>query len=307
MKYPKKIAFFILALFFIAQLIGLFVINAYSPEMKQVVDNEGNLVNVTTYNLPYGMDPPSDTNPQTSLISIIFAFLVAIVIMLLFMKFKAEIFLRGWFFIVVVLALGIAINSFLLGLQYSSYIALALAFPLAFFKIFKRNLIVHNATELLIYPGIAAIFVPLLNLWSIVVLLILISIYDIYAVWHAGFMQKMAQYQIEKLRLFSGFFVPYIDKKKKTEIKKSLSSRKKSNRSVKIPIALLGGGDVVFPLILAGVVLRFMGLTQAILISVGATIALGFLLYYSQKGKYYPAMPFISAGCFAALGIALLI
>jgi len=41
-----------------------------------------------------------------------------------------------------------------------------------------------------------------------------------------------------------------------------------------------------------------------LIISVGATIALSLLFYFSEKGKFYPAMPFISMGCFAALLIA---
>ena len=76
-------------------------------------------------------------------------------------------------------------------------------------------MIVHNLTELLVYPGIAVIFVSLLTQWSpiknlilIIFLLILISIYDMWAVWHSGIMQKMAKYQIDTLEIFSGFFIP---------------------------------------------------------------------------------------------------
>ena len=72
-------------------------------------------------------------------------------------------------------------------------------------------------------------------------------------------------------------------------------------------MAILGGGDVVFPIILAGVVLFTLGLIQAILISIGATIALATLFFFSQKGKFYPAMPFITAGLLAGIGAAYLI
>jgi presenilin-like A22 family membrane protease len=83
---------------------------------------------------------------------------------------------------------------------------LVIALPLAFTKIYGRNFLVHNLTELFIYPGIAAVFVPILNIWTIIVLLILISIYDMWAVWHSGIMQKMAKYQINQLKIFSGFY-----------------------------------------------------------------------------------------------------
>jgi len=130
-----------------------------------------------------------------------------------------------------------------------------------------------------------------------------------YAVWHAGFMQKMAKYQIQKLKVFSGFFIPYMGKKQRQIIAKAAKSKskKEKDRKVKVSVAILGGGDVVFPIILAGVVLMHLGLIQALLISVGATVALAGLFYLSKKGKFYPAMPFISAGCFVGLGLAYLI
>lgn len=306
MKHSLKITVLLLIMFFTTQLIGLFVISKYSPVTKQISSAEGNVTNITVYNLPYGMEPPSDVTPQTTLISIILAIILAVVIMFLLMKYKLEMFLRLWFFAVAALSIGITLNSFFMNYAYSSIIALIISVALAFLKVFKRNILVHNLTELAIYPGVAAVFVPLLNIWAVVVLLILISIYDIYAVWHAGFMQKMAKYQIQKLRFFTGFFVPYIGKKEKDLIEKSRNSKKK-NKKLKVSVALLGGGDIVFPIILGGVVLRALGPIQAMLIALGATIALAALFFFSQKGKFYPAMPFLTIGCFVALGVSYLI
>jgi hypothetical protein len=58
---------------------------------------------------------------------------------------------------------------------------------------------------------------------------------------------------------------------------------------------------------MAGVVFRALGLIPALLIVLGATLALAGLFYASKKGKFYPAMPFITAGCFVGLVIAYLI
>ena len=308
MKHSIKITLILLSMFFVTQLIGLGVVGFYSPHQVEVAVNNTESVNYTTYNLPYGMDPPQDTNPQINLVSFVFAIAIAVGIMLLLMKVGAEIFLRGWFFIVVTFAISITLNAALFGFgPAASIAAFLIALGLSFFKIFKRGIVVHNITELMIYPGIASIFVPLLNIPTVSILLILISIYDMYAVWHSGFMQKMAKYQMEKVRVFSGFFVPYLGKEQREMIAKAKKSKKKDNKKMKVNIALLGGGDVVFPIILAGVVLHTWGLIPALIISIGATIALGLLFYYSEKGKFYPAMPFISAGCFIALGIAYLI
>ena len=314
MKHTIKITLILIALFFIAQLIGIYVANVYLPEIHQIYnETTGETINKTVYDLPYGLDPPEDIKPQESIISIVVALCFAVVIMLLLMKFKAETFLRLWFTIVVILGIAIALNAFLIKIPNAMLISMIIAVPLGIIKIFKRNMFVHNATELLIYPGIATVFIPILNIWSVVILLVIVSIYDMWAVWHVGFMQKMAKFQIQKLKLFSGFFVPYVRKEDRLLIKNvrasSKSNKEKENKlkKVKVNLAILGGGDVVFPIILAGVVLRTLGLWQAFGISVGATLALAYLFYKSEKGKFYPAMPFISAGCFLALGVVWLI
>ncbi|MBS3089590.1 hypothetical protein J4461_01775 [Candidatus Pacearchaeota archaeon] len=303
MKHSAIITYILVVMFLIAQIIGLAVIAAYSPVIEEVQDENGTILNVTHYNMPYGTNPPQDTNEKYTLISIITAFIIALALMVLLMSLRAETFLRIWFFVVVVLAIGITINAAIQSIPYSSFIALLISLPLAYLKIFKRHIVVHNFTELLIYPGIASIFVPLLNIWTTLILLVIISLYDIYAVWHTGFMQKMARYQIKKLRVFSGLFIPYIHNKIKLIRSKSNASKK----SIKVNVAILGGGDIVFPIIVAGVVLRQFGLVPAIIVSLGATIALSILFYFSEKGKFYPAMPFISAGCFAAIGLIYII
>ena len=266
MKHSIKIVIILLGMFFLTQLIGILVIHQYSPEVKQVVNEQGILENKTIYNLPYGMEPPPDITPSTTLFSIVLAMAIAVVFMLILMRYKVEFFLRAWFFVVVTLALGITIYAFLSGVKYAQIIALIIAIPLAAIKLFKRNIIVHNITELFIYPGIAAILVPLLNIWTVVILLVLISIYDIYAVWRAGFMQKMAQYQISKLKFFTGFFVPYLGKKEKKLIKQAKESNEK-DKKIKVNVAILGGGDVIFPIILAGVVLNQLGIIPALIIT----------------------------------------
>lgn len=313
MKHPIKLTLVLIAMFFIAQLIGIAVIHNYSPEVKQITipQNQTNqTINVSVYNLPFGMNPPEGTTPSSSLISMIIAIAIGVVLILTLMKIRAELFIRIWFFGVITVALGVAINSFIQNIPYSALIAVIISLPLAIIKVFKRNIFVHNITELLIYPGIAAIIVPLLNVWTIVVFLIAISIYDIYAVWHAGFMQKMAKYQMNEVKVFGGFMVPYINRKDKLLIEKLKKLKDKSKaklKKIQVSVAILGGGDVIFPIIMAGVVLNQFGFLSSIIIALGATIALSALFYYSEKGRFYPAMPFISAGCFIALGVVYLL
>jgi len=308
-------------MFLVTQFIGLYVVNFYSP-VKVV---QGQIENVSAPALPYGLQTPEITQPSdyTNLFYVlIIAFVIAIVLLFLFTKFKMKFIIKTWFFVVVIIALGVFFNTVIPQFQYSSLIAVAIAIPLAILKVYGRNFVIHNLTELVVYPGIASVFVPILNIWTVIILLILISIYDIWAVWHSGIMQKMAKYQINELNIFSGFFVPYISKKLRDKIKKikARSKNKKKKVKVKVNLAILGGGDVIFPIISAGVVLTtgtvplpfglhsFVGgFFPALFVILGATLGLTYLFIFSQKKKFYPAMPFITSGIFLALVLSYLI
>ena len=249
MKHNWKITILLLSMFLATQIIGLYVINHYSPiEVVNHVEQ-----NTTSPQLPFGLQP-QPIPPQTSFWttyfpSIIFAFIIAISLYFLLTKFRSKFVLRAWFFVVVIIALSVSIISFLPYPLPFMIMALVVATVLAFFKIYKQNFLIHNLTELFIYPGIAAIFVAILNsptdpnqgIYAIIILLIIISLYDMWAVWHSGVMQKMAKYQINNLKIFGGFFVPYISKRLKLKLKKEGRAGRK-NKKIKVNIALLGGG-----------------------------------------------------------------
>ena len=164
----------------------------------------------------------------------------------------------------------------------------------------KKNMIIHNLSELFIYPGIAAVFVPLLNIWTMIFLLVLISLYDMWAVWHSGIMQKMAKFQINELKVFGGFFVPYVSRKVREKLKK-ISKSKLKDKKIKAEVAILGGGDIIFPIIASGVMLATFGVLGAVFTIAGALLGLSYLLFAAKKRKFYPAMPFISAGIFLGM------
>ena len=224
--------------------------------------------------------------------------------------------MRIWFFVVVALALGITLNAFItkISIPYAYIIAGVIGLVLAYIKIFRRHILVHNLTELLIYPGIAALLVPILNIWMVVVLLIIISIYDIWAVWHSGIMQKMAKFQINKVGVLGGFFVPYADKKMRQKIKalkekyknkKQIPERVVKKNKIKVQLAILGGRDVIFPIIAAGVFLKEFGsIWASLIVALEATLALLWLFVFAKKKKFYPAMPFITAGLLLGMIVA---
>ncbi len=228
--------------------------------------------------LPYGIERP-ELESSTSYIPLIIAILIATGIALLLMKFGAMKIWKIWFIFATIYLLGIAFSAFLIQMW-----ALILAVIFGLLKFYRPSVITHNFTELFVYSGIAAIFAPIMSLFAVSILLILISVYDAIAVWKTKHMVKMAKFQA-KSKMFAGLVVPY-DKGKKT--------------------AVLGGGDIGFTLLFSGVVLAQFGFYKALLVSFITMISLFLLLTYSKKNKFYPAMPYLSAGCFLGLLLSFL-
>ena len=84
-----------------------------------------------------------------------------------------------------------------------------------------------------------------------------------------------------------------------------LSKAKLKKAKIKVNVAILGGGDVIFPIIAAGVMLKTIGYISvgsiilpiaSFFIILGAGLGLGYLFFAAEKKKFYPAMPFITAG-----------
>lgn len=274
MKHPLKVTFLLFFLFLIAQVIGLGIIRSYLSVETVIVGNQ-TVVMQTWKELPYHVERP-DFAEETSYIPLFLIILLATVIVLILFKLKAFRLWKFWFFLSVWFCLVIAFKVF-----FGEAIALALGFVLAFLKVVRKNMTIHNITELFLYGGLASVFVPVLSVWSATVLLVLVAIYDAIAVWKTKHMVHLAQVQT-KLKLFSGLMVPYGKSK----------------------FAVLGGGDIGFPLFFAGAALKTFGWMSLVVVLCSSLSLLGLLLY-ARKNTFYPAMPFLAGGCL--LGYLLLL
>lgn len=297
MKHKLKVTVLLIIIFFFSQALGLAVTNEYLDH--QTSKDTGN---VTYHPGPPGFEERPEMGGGAAVGSIILAIIVGTILLFLLMKIKKFNFFKIWFLLAVGVTLYWSLNSFI-----PYQIAGVLAVSLALYKIYKPNVFVHNLTEPLVYSGLAAIFVPVLEnvLWGIV-LLILISLYDMYAVWKSKHMVKLAKIQ-SKSKVFAGLLIPYERSKR---LKKGEKGKKK-----KVKTAVLGGGDIGFPLIFAGLIMQdlmlknpeWLGFLKGMIVPVFATIALSFLFFKGKKDRFYPAMPFITAGCFVGYGVLLLI
>lgn len=281
----------VLSLFLLAQFFGLAVVYKYIDAEKSLATGKTEFKQ-----LPIGERP--SVEEKTSYVPIILAILFGTIVLLVLIKFKLNFIWKGWFLIAVVLSLAVSLGAFM-----SKEIAFFLALFFGIWKIFRPNFWIQTLTEVVIYGGLAAIFVPMLNIMSVSILIILIAIYDAYAVWKSKHMITLAKSQAQA-KIFAGLLVPYKDGHVLThKVKQDITPQKHR----KVRTAVLGGGDIGFPLIFAGVILKEIGLWQSMIIPFFAMLGLALLLWYGNEHKFYPAMPFIGAGCFVGLAVGWLL
>ncbi|MBI2650192.1 hypothetical protein HYX04_02660 [Candidatus Woesearchaeota archaeon] len=296
MKHTPKVIIALVSFFFMAQFAGLLVINHYIDHKKSVETKA-----VELKPLPYSLERPEVKNQSASFIYITIALLIGTFLVLLLIKFNKPFVWKLWFFATVWLTLSIAFAAFI-----NSALAAVISLIFSILKFYKPDIIIQNLSEIFIYGGLAAIFVPIINLFAAFMLLIIISIYDFVAVYKTKHMIKLAKFQSSS-KVFAGLLIPYGKGSMVKDITPPKPGIKKDSEKIhKKSVAVLGGGDIGFTLIFAGVVMKglmlqetiLIGFLKALIIPVFVSIALLFLLLKGQQNKFYPAMPVLSLGCF---------
>lgn len=347
MKHTVKITALLIALFVISQVVGLVLLNKEATIKTD--ENTGKII-VNYEDTVIG--PRPETKGAESLVYILIAIGIGTVLMMLLIKHKVTKLWKLWFFVAVWLTVSISFGVFL-----APTIALIASFIVSLLKVWKKNPIIHNISEIFMYAGIALLLVPIFNLFWVSLLLIIISVYDFIAVNKSKHMVSMAQFQ-SKENLFAGLHIKYgidktdlkplennvqenendrqhnISQSKQKKAKEATASIKSSaplktvgqkrqiidnstSETTTTKSAILGGGDIAFPMIFSGVVMnhlitvlgysKFSSLILCFIITITSGSGLLWLFYKAEKEKFYPAMPPITVGCFLGLGIIYLI
>lgn len=222
----------------------------------------------------------------------ILSFLVVLLVVFLIIKFvkfrPGKGILFKFFFILPVFAGGTLFLELWLGEPW----ALIFISILIFYWIRRPNILVHNFLLISGMIGVGSVFGLRLDSFLVVFLLIIFSIYDIIAVYKTKHMIKMAKEMIEA-RAIPGIILP----SKISEFQAPLKNVKVGGRFL-----ILGGGDIVFPLLLVASLVP-SGVLNSIIVAIFATIGLfiSFLIFALQKTrKPIPALPPIAT--FSILG-----
>ncbi len=305
MKHTWNVTTVLILLFVISQIIGMSLLTL----SQEVIQEPDGTIKVDYKQTSLGERP--DTQGAQSIVFLVIGVAAGTIILLILAKLGWSRIWKVWFFLAVTTALTIALEVIIK--PAAAFITGAL---LAAWKIIRPNVWVHNITEILVYSGIAILLVPLFDIVSAIIVLILFSLYDAYAVWKSKHMITLAKFQT-KSKLFAGLSIAYNSKSKAKELPRAPEPTKTTKRKsqAKTRNAILGGGDIAIPLIFTGTVIAYLiekgyskiaALSISTIITMSATAALLGLFVYAKKDRYYPAIPPLTAGCLIGLGIIMI-
>lgn len=172
----------------------------------------------------------------------------------------------------------------------------AVAYPVAIIAgitwLFWDRIWLHNLLFLITLSGAGAVFGFLFSPWTFMIFMLVIAVYDVVAV-RFGFMVWMADKLSESATMPAFVFFKKI-KDWRLRLKNIRVGDLKKEEPDRREYAILGGGDIGFPLMLTGSVFFASGLASAMLVGVFALMGLMSALLIQLlwlKGKPMPALP----------------
>lgn len=263
-----------LLLFALIQLIGIFVVLKSAGAREEIVS--------------------VDFSPAEIIFFLIF--FVAFVYFLRNFSRKSKIFFR--------LVLGLVIfagSQTVFSLLFDEIIVSTLAAILLAFSVLKSKIVLlHNIGIILATAGIGAVLGLSLTPISAVFILLILSFYDIIAVYKTGHMVKIAEDMI-KAQAISGIVLPQTMK----DWFENLENVQPGGRFM-----ILGSGDLIMPLVLIASVIGFHGLAAGLTVMLFSMLGL-FLTYYlfmTQKTRRpMAALPPIAVASIIGYFIALIL
>jgi presenilin-like A22 family membrane protease len=206
-------------------------------------------------------------------------FLIPVSKLKLILRILFGIFYAWGFFIVLVLII-----------PYQAAIGIGVAFGLLW--LFRPYIWLQNILLLVTLVSVGVVFGALISPWTVVWVLVAISIYDILAVT-LGYMMWMAK-KLSETDTLPAFIIPKKFREWSLNLKGSTVQKIFEEESAERDFSLLGGGDIGFPLVFVVSVFFAYGMSSAMIIA-GASFAGLIFAYILQifllKGKPLPALP----------------
>ncbi|MDY6788626.1 MAG: presenilin family intramembrane aspartyl protease [Candidatus Nanohaloarchaea archaeon] len=219
-------------------------------------------------------------------------------LMLLLYKYKLKFLTKIWFYLAITVSILAFFLSFLPALP-----TLIIAICLIMLRIRTRSMWTRNIIDIFSYAGVGALFGTMIGWIPAAIFLVLLSVYDTVSVFMTGHMVSLAEEGLDT-DTFMGVMYPKgdVEPDKVEQINKTVKGHGDANSS-EVRIGVVGGGDIIAPMIFSISLIESFGMLSAFLSSLGAMTGLYFLMNWMEEGRYYPALPIIGLG--AALGLLL--
>lgn len=274
-----RLIFILLALFMIAQILGIYTGIVIITDMNQN---------------PYVEDLIVTTDAEEPMNAVVFILyiLIGAVIMVLLIRLLGiyPIIFKVLEFVLISTASSIVFYAFLRIIapyEASTLAAVAMGLGFAAVKMVRPQL--KNAAAILATAGVGVVFGISLGIIPLIIFLVLLSIYDFLAVFTTKHMVEMADYIVKKDLAFT--------------VTARKAPVRKGEKEKRID---LGTGDIIAPIMLEVSALSLSPLAT-LMVFVGAVSSMGvFLHLVFRKGTVLPALPPVVLGMVVALGIGFL-
>ncbi len=183
----------------------------------------------------------------------------------------------------------------MLGLSIPVLAALPLSIAIGLIWFFQTRVWLQDLLLIFTLASAGSVFGFLFSPWTIMILLLVISVYDILAV-RFGYMMWLSR-KLSESDTLPAFVIPNKISDWNLNLRKAGFGKLFADESAERQFSILGGGDIGFPLFLAASVFFNYGLIDSIVVA--AFSLLGLIgAYWIQaiflKGKPMPALPPIS-------------
>ena len=245
--------------------------------------------------------PKMETGP--SILWFLIAFVIvtgSILLALKYFKFKAP--FGALFAFLIFVGSHIVFSTFL-----PNMIAILLAVGVVSLRFLWPNIMMQNIAILIAIAGVSAQLGVLLTVPAVIILLVALSVYDVWAVFKTKHMITMAKGLMHR-GMAPMIVIPSSWRDFGKKMKEVTEEKLKPSRTPTLKYMMLGTGDLAFPLVFAVAALSYSLLSAyAVVMGALAGIIVIHFLMLSGKFKALPALPPIAAGSIIAFAISLLL
>ncbi len=221
---------------------------------------------------------------------------VATALMIGLYKLKMDRIIKGWYFSALFLTTLIFFMVF-----FPTGIAVGLAAAVFTIKYFTKDYWTRNVLDTFSYAGAGALFGTMLGVRPALIFIGVLALYDIVAVFFTKHMLSLVEGGLS-----TGTFMGIVYPKNGDfeDLSEDITDESSSDGT---QIGVVGGGDIIVPMMFSISLLKLYGVTSALAASLGAAVGLAVLMDRAEKDTFYPAIPIVGGGAVIAWLLSLFI